>query len=253
LKRSGPLRDRLALWASRTLGVAVWRLGERLGIDVAGATEGPRFTTDPARRHTFERLIAAARVGDGTLDGGACPYPLHELLAHLVAEHGLLLHGSNDAGLEVLEPQPARDWATELRAVVASDDAIWPIFYAVVARDRIDGVFSACTHLGRRSRLRRFYMFAIGGEPASSASWTQGAVYALARAGFRREWGNEWVSAEPVRPQLRVPVCADDFPLRDAVIGLSSPEAFRRVRHHLRAAKGSGATPRPMRLWQRKT
>ena len=237
MKRTGPLRDRIALRATRSLGVAAWRLGERLGIDVAGATEGPPYTTDADRRETFEQLIAAARAGDGSVDVAACAYPRHELLTHLVVEHGLLLHGSNDATLDRLEPKPARDWTTELQAVVASDDGIWPIFYAVVARDRIDNVFSACTHLGRPPRLRRFYMFAIGGDPAASSSWTEGAVYALSRTGFRREWGHEWVNPEPVRPELRVPVRPEDFPLRDAVIGLSTPEEFRRVSHHLRAAK----------------
>jgi len=62
-------------------------------------------------------------------------------------------------------------------------------------------------------------------------------VYALPRAGFEREWGNKWVSAGSVRPLLRVPVGLEDFPLRDTVIGLSSRDEFRRVRHHLQAAK----------------
>ncbi len=237
MKRTGPLRERIALRALRSVGIGVWQLGERLGIDVAGATEGPAFTIDRARRETFDDLVATARVGDGTLRATACPYPLHELLTYLVAERGLLLHGSNDATLEVLEPRPARDFNTELPAVVACDDGIWPIFYAVVARDRIEAVFTACTHLGRPPRLRRFYMFAIGGDPASPASWTRGVVYALPRAGFRREWGREWVNARPVRPLLRVLVGPEDFPLRDSVIGLSAPGEFRRVGHHLRAAK----------------
>src|SRR5437867_4981128 len=117
-----------------------------------------------ARHRMFEGLIAAARASAGRVDTAACPYPIHELLTHLVIEHDLLLHGSNHAALEVVEPSPARDWATKLQAVVACDDGIWPIFYAVVARDRAKGIFTACTHLGRPPRLRRFYMFAIGGN-----------------------------------------------------------------------------------------
>lgn len=235
MQRTGPLRDRLALRTLR-FGVHVWRLGERLGIDVAGATEGPPLTTDATRRETFERLIAAARAGNGTLDAAACPYPMHELLSHLVIEHGLLLHGSNHTALDVLEPRPARDFDTELVSVVACDDAIWPIFYAVVARDRVDGVFTGCLHLGRPPKLRRFYMFALGGDPAAATSWTRGVVYALPRAGFRREWGREWVSDKPVRPDLRVPVGPEDFPLRDATVG-ATPAEFRRIVPHFRAAK----------------
>ena len=234
MKRTGPLRSRLALRALRA-SVVVWRLAERLGIDAAGATEGPPVVTDPRRHDAFEELIAA-RGQNGTLDAAACPYPLHELLTHLVIEHDLLLHGSNDVTLEVLEPRPAQDWDTKLEAVVACDDGIWPIFYAVVARERSEGVFTACMHLGRPPRLRRFYAFATGSDPADPASWTRGAVYALPRSGFRREWGREWVSGQPVRPLLRILVGPEDFPLRHDVAAVT-PEQSRRIFAHLRAAK----------------
>ena len=240
MKRTGPLRSRLALRALRS-GVGVWHLCERLGIDVAGATEGPPISIDETRRPIFDDLIAAARAGDGTVDVAACPYPLHHLLTHLVVEHGLLLHGSNDPTLELLEPRPARDFDTELQAVVACDDGIWPIFYAVVARDRCEGVFTACLHVGRR----RLYTFATRSDPVDPASWTHGAVYALPRSGFRREWGREWVSAEAVRPLLRVLVGPEDFPLRDTVVG-ASPEQFHRIFAHLRAAKRERAATMPV-------
>ncbi|TML71809.1 MAG: hypothetical protein E6G14_01295 [Actinobacteria bacterium] len=113
----------------------------------------------------------------------------------------------------------------------------WPIFYAVVARDRAKGIFTACTHLGRPPRLRRFYMFAIGGNPSSPSSWTEGAVYALPRDGFRREWGHEWVNTQPVRSVLRIPVGIGDFPLLGSVVGLSGQDQFRRISSQLRVAK----------------
>ena len=158
------------------------------------------------------------------------------LVMGLSAEHDLLLHGSNDVTLEVLEPRPAQDWDTKLEAVVACDDGIWPIFYAVVARERSEGVFTACMHLGRPPRRRRFYAFATGSDPADPASWTRGAVYALPRSGFRREWGREWVSGQPVRPLLRILVGPEDFPLRHDVVAVT-PEQSRRIFAHLRAAK----------------
>ena len=224
--------------------MAIWRLGERLGINLIGGNEVPRTADEHTRTETFERLIAAAREGDGTVDLEGCPYPAHELLTYLVDRHGLLLHGSNHTGLEVLEPQPARDLDTTLHAVVACDDGIWPMFYAVVARDQVGGVVTACTHLGRRSGRRRFYVFALFGDPAASTTWTSGAVYALPRAGFRREWGNEWVNAAPVRPDLRIPVEPADFPLLENVVGLSTPAGARSVIRALRAGgRGRSATP----------
>ena len=209
-----------------------------------GATEAPRTTNDEVRRETFEQLIAAARGEDGTVDTARCPYPVHELLTHLVDRHGLLLHGSNHTALEILEPQRAHDFDTELLAVVACDDGIWPIFYAVVARDRVEGVLTACTHVGRGRRRRRFYLFAVYGDPAAQSTFTDGIVYALPRAGFRREWGNEWVNPDPVRPQLRIHVHPPDFPLLDTVVGLSSSVGVRQVVRRLRAAKRTrAATP----------
>ncbi len=175
---------------------------------------------------------------------GSCPDPVHELLTYLVDRHGLLLHGSNHLALETLEPQLAQDLDTALLAVVACDDGIWPIFYAVVARDRVEGVVTACTHIGRGRHRRRFYLFAVVGDPSARTTWTEGVVYALPPTGFRREWGNEWVNPDPVRPQLRIRVQPADFPLLGTVVGLSSPMRFRQVVRHLRAAKRTrAATP----------
>lgn len=228
----------------RSFGIGVWRLGERLGVDLVGANQVPRTPDDARRQETFERLIASARAADGTVDTAGCPYPVHELLTYLVDRHGLLLHGSNRTALDVLEPQPARDLDTSLHAVVACDDGIWPLFYAVVARDRVDGVVTACTHVGGGSRRRRFYVFALLGDAAAPTTWTEGAVYALPRTGFRREWGNEWVSADPVQPQLRIRVQPADFPLLDTVVGLSAPTGVRSAIRALRAAKRArAATP----------
>jgi hypothetical protein len=65
----------------------------------------------------------------------------------------------------VLEPRPAHDYGTELLAVVATDDGIWPLVHATLDRVRIKGLFTACTHFGRAPRLRRLFPFAIGGDP----------------------------------------------------------------------------------------
>ncbi len=230
MRRSGPLLDRIALRAMR-LGVVAWGAAERLGLDVAGATDGPPVVADDARRAAFDELIEAARAGDGTIAAGDSPYPLHELLTHLAHERGFLLHGSNDPSLERLEARPARDFRTELQAVVACDDGIWPIFYAVVARARVAGVFTACLHVGRR----RLYLFAIGADPGIAASWTDGAVYVLPRQGFRREWGHEWVSPGPVEPVLRVLVGPEDFPLLESVV--PAPPQFKGLGATFRAAK----------------
>jgi hypothetical protein len=238
VQRTGPLSDRVKLAVQRRLMVGAWRMGERLGIDLAGATEGASYVPDAERGGVFDELIDAAVAGDGTLDGTSCPYPVHELLTHLVVERGWLLHGSNDVDLEALEARAARDYRTELLSVVACDDGIWPIFYAVLARrDGVANVFTACMHLGSPRRLRRFYMFVVfDADPRASDTWTRGAVYAFSRSGFRREWGNEWVSPGPVQPLVRVLVGPEDFPLRDVVLAATADDVGS-INRRLRAAK----------------
>jgi hypothetical protein len=234
MKRTGPLRDRIALRALR-MSVGAWRLGERLGVDLIGSSEAPPYRIDGKRRAVFERLTRDALARDGTVDAGACAYPLHDLLTYLVEEQRFLLHGTNDTSVELLQPRPARDFATELVAVVATDDGIWPMFYAVIDRARVDGVFTGCTRLGSGAKLRRFYVFVAFTDDAA-VPWTNGVVYALPRETFRREWGAEWVSSEPVRPRLRIPVTPTDFPLSESVLALPPAEAKSVIRR-LRAAK----------------
>ena len=214
-RREGSFRERLKLFFLRRVLFNVWRVAERLGVRLS--TEGPKHAPSKAQRDAMDELVVRARADGGVIDASSIAFPAHELLTHLVLHHGLLLHGTNNPDLEVLEPRPARDFGTYVEAVAAADDGIWPIFYAVVARDQVEGVFTACLHLDRQPRQRRFYMFRVfGADPHDETTWTNGAVYAVARDGFRREWGNEWLAGNDVAPVLRVLVQPSDFPLRDA-------------------------------------
>jgi len=215
-RREGSFGERLKVFFLRRVLFNVWRVAERLGIRLA--TEGPTYAPTDVRREEMDALVAHARTDGGVIDASSIPYAAHELLTHLVLHHGLLLHGTNNTELTLIEPRPAHDFGTHVEAVVAADDGIWPLFYAVVARDRLEGVFTACMHLGRPPRQRRFYMFRVlGADPRDETTWTHGAVYAVSREGFRREWGNEWLTGREVAPVLRVLVQPSDFPLRHVV------------------------------------
>ena len=215
-RREGPFRERLKLFVLRRVLFNVWRLAERLGIRLA--TEGPTYAPTDAQREAMDALVVRARAEGGVIDASSTGFPAHELLTHLVMQHGLLLHGTNNTELDVLLPRPARDFGTHVEVVVAADDGIWPLFYAVVARQRVEGVFTACMHLGRLPQRRRFYVFRVfGADPHEEATWTHGAVYAVQRAGFWQEWGNEWLRGTEATPVLRVLVRPSDFPLRHVV------------------------------------
>jgi len=109
----------------------------QLGVGVAAATptriptrgrSGPlQRVLSEAERQAMDALVVRACADGGVIDASSIAYPAHELLTHLVLHHGLLLHGTNNADLEIIEPRPAHDFGTHVDAVVAADDGIWPL------------------------------------------------------------------------------------------------------------------------------
>jgi hypothetical protein len=172
---------------------------------------------------------------DATANGDAVDYTAGVqrwwFLHHLI-RRGYLLHGSNNTGIEEFEPRGNFDAhnVRHVEGVFASDDAIWPIYFATADRTGgRRGLINWCEHAGSGAR----YLFALEGEP----SFVDGMVYALPSETFEATPGSrELVSLLAVRPRLRVAVSPDDFPLRDQTIGFRRGESVRRVtiRHALR-------------------
>ncbi|MGN6798801.1 MAG: hypothetical protein ACTHKS_11695 [Gaiellaceae bacterium] len=165
---------------------------------------------------------------DATPNGGTVDYrgdaPRWWFLHHLI-RRGYVLHGSNNTAIEEFEPRGNFDAhnVRHVEGVFASDDAIWPIYFATADR-RIEprGLINWCEHVGNGAR----YLFALEGEP----SWIDGMIYALPRATFEpTPSSRELVSFVAVEPRLRVPVTPDDLPLRDKAIGFRRGESVRRV------------------------
>ena len=177
----------------------------------------------------FDALIAA------TPDGGTVDYtvdaPRWWFLHHLI-RHGHVLHGSNTTTIDEFEPRGNFDAhnVRHVEGVFASDDAIWPIYFATADRTGgRRGLVNRCEHVGNGAR----YVFALEGTP----SWVDGMVYALPSATFEATPSSrELVSVVAVRPRLRVPVAPSDFPLRERTIGFRRGESVRRIwlRHALR-------------------
>ena len=170
----------------------------------------------------FDALI------DATPDGGTVDYaaeaPRWWFLHHLI-RRGFLLHGSNNSAIDEFEQRGNFDAhnVRHVEGVFASDDAIWPIYFATA--DRFGGrrgLINWCEHVGAGAR----YLFALEGKP----SWVDGMVYALPSEAFEATPSSrELVSRVAVRPRLRVPVSAADFPLRDRTISFRRGESVRRV------------------------
>ena len=151
---------------------------------------------------------------------------------------GLLLHGTNERELTELRTRANGDaFGAPVKALFASDDAIWPLYFATVNRAHLQhGYINWATHVRGTSR----YIFSIGADPHDASSWTDGVVHLLPAGSFTRTGQTrELVSPEPVHPRASLPVTPDDFPFRAQTVQHGVGDTPRRVvlRHALRGAR----------------
>ena len=182
-----------------------------------------------ADQRTFDDLLDATE--EGAEIAFALDAPKWVFLHHCVSR-GLLL---NELGLGELRTRATGDaFDAPVNAIFASDDAIWPMYFATVNRKTLKhGYINWATHVRGHSR----YLFSIGGDPKDAASWCAGAIYLLPAESFRRTKDTrELVSDTPVRPRAWLRVEPDDFPFRAKTLGHRKGDSPMRVtiRHALR-------------------
>jgi hypothetical protein len=186
----------------------------------------PLPVLDPAKRSAFESAAAAVLAGDGATLAWEWPYPKHEFTRYLVAHHPVLLHGTPRTGVERLEPaEQTLANGRRATAVFATDDGIWPIFFATIDRAGYPGPYSlrnAAMVVGRGVKERRYYLFSMDHELHRARVLSTGEVLVLPRATFR-ETGlgtvrfPEWVSDAAVEPLGRLEVGPEDFPFQGQI------------------------------------
>jgi len=179
----------------------------------------PRAAVDePA----FERLVAAIDEARGGVVEYEAAAPKHAFLSYLVERRPVLLHGTGDPAIERFEPRRQTDYDNEWTdAVFATDDPIWPIFFAVVNRPVARSLINACSRRYGESH----YYFSIGTDPKARDAWRDGWIYVLPRETFRvHPSGPEWLSPVAVSPLARLQVEPTDFPFLAQVVGHSLDE-----------------------------
>lgn len=154
---------------------------------------------------------------------------------HWAIEQGLLLHGTNVLGLESLAIRAQGDaFGAPTEGLFASDDAIWPMYFATVRRDALRyGYINWALRVRGSSR----YVFSIGADPRDETSWTTGAIYLLPGASFvRTGQTRELISPDPPAPRAWLRVEPDDFPFRAQTVehGAGATPMGVVLRHALR-------------------
>lgn len=176
---------------------------------------------------SFERLLHAvdeARGDEIEYDAAA---PKHAFFRYLLEHREVLLHGTGDPSIERFEPRRQTDYDNEwTEAVFATDDPIWPIFFAVVNRQVARSLVNGCSRRWGDSH----YYFSIGTDPKRSDAWRDGWIYILPRETFRlHPSGPEWLSPVAVRPLARLGVEPSDFPFLHDVVGHRRSEPVGRI------------------------
>jgi hypothetical protein len=164
----------------------------------------------------FRRLVRAVDEAEGVEVEYDSAAPKHAFFRHLLERRAVLLHGTGDPGIARFEPQRQTDYDNEwTNAVFATDDPIWPIFFAVVNRPLARSLINACSRRYGESH----YYFSIGTDPKSADAWRTGWIYVLPRETFRlHPSGPEWLSPVAVPPLARFQVDPADFPFLEDVV-----------------------------------
>ena len=127
----------------------------------------------------FDELLAR------TPEGGVVDYDLQQpkwWFLHHQIQRGYLVHGSNEPAIDEFRTRANLDaHQRPIEAVFASDDAIWPLYFAVVNR-----AGRAELHQLVRARRRRLALHLLDRlRPGRRALMDDGTIYLLPRATFR--------------------------------------------------------------------
>ena len=195
--------------------------------------------TSSARAAIDEFLSAADDATNRPLDvnaflqgyDGVDPW---KFLCGVADRRRVAFHGTGDGGIELFEPRQPVDLAPfgDQKAVFATSDPIWAMFYAIVDRDRHEltlnnGCVSLIDSSGRPGASH--YYFSISRHVLPERPWRTGYVYVLPADSFVEQPTGPYAggtarvpqlaSPVPVAPFARLRVSPGDFPFLAQIRG----------------------------------
>ena len=201
----------------------------------------PPFDNPPEKQSAFEALWQSSATG--ALIDYSLPYPKWQFLTYLCETKQLVLHGSQDHNIPIVEPRQANDIRaySNQRAIYATTDGIWVIYFAILDRKGHPGVslFNSClqARLSADQLSDPLYFFSITRSVLLQKPWCQGMIYILPRATFERESSQQiggveiifphWISVSPVEPAAKLSVGPQDFPFLAQIHGHDNEKLSR--------------------------
>lgn len=208
----------------------------------------PDLSWEEQERSAYEALLARLKAGEQL--PGDLPWPKARFLHYLARQGEWVFHGSNHPDITVFEPreQTLYDGA-KTKAVFASTEPMWSMFYAVLDRGKVKGgIRNACITNGKQ----KFLFYSLNEATMAEQPWTNGMMYILPRASFRladpNKWHfDEWVSEKPVAPVAKLALSPEDFPFLDRVAVHQNGESMlkswvlykKRCKQNIKLKKGA--------------
>lgn len=194
----------------------------------------------------FDALYdSAVAAGTGEPIDYRLAAPRWQFICHVADTRPVLLHGSANPGIARFEPRQPVD-NTEFgnrNAVYAASDGLWPMYFAILDRERYDlslvnGAVRPIDDEGRHGDP--LYFFSISEAALPLKPWRRGMLYFLPRDSFEQQKPavvgdgqvavQQWASPVPVAPLARIEVGPEDFPLLHAIRGHDRETTFARAR-----------------------
>ena len=177
-----------------------------------------------------------------------------EFLSKVGERRRIAFHGTGAADIESFEPRQPIDFAPfgDQKAVFATSDPIWAMFYAIVDRDRYEltlnnGCILVLDSTGRPGTPH--YYFSITRDALEERPWRDGYVYFLPANTFVEQPAGEYgghtarvpqlASPVPVTPFARLRVAPGDFPFLAQIRGHED----HRLAEYAQAVMTAGAWP----------
>jgi hypothetical protein len=166
---------------------------------------------------SLERAGAADRLLDvDTLLREAGDVTPWQFLCGLAARRRIAFHGTGDPNIDSFDPREPIDFAPfgQQKAVFATSDPIWAMFYAIVDRDRYRVTLNNACILVIDSEGRPgvpYYYFSITRGALERRPWRSGYVYFLPPESFVEQPLGTYAGHDARVPQLASPVAVTPF------------------------------------------
>jgi hypothetical protein len=210
------------VWRAMATAAAAWLLA---ALDLPRIPDRPE--PDVQTQREFEEFTVRFVDPPGSSRALQAPGDTLTYLRWLATHRAVLFHGSRRDGISQLRPdRESRDVTAfgDQRAVFASDDPVWAMWFALLNRgpgfrSTRNGVLSAGD--GQRAR---WYFFSVDMDRARPLFVDEGWLYVVPRDGFTVQpplagvlHSAQWVNPNPVRPLARFAVTPNAFPFADHV------------------------------------